>query len=144
MFHDIHLLNPLNQPWLLIGDFNCMYLSHKKYGGIPLAMRDILPLNQFQTSNALTPVPTTGSQYTWNNRKHERPRTFCTLDHCFFNYNTLLTWPTLVSHVLCPGLFDHSPLIAKWGMDPMKTFLPFKFFNLWTNHVDFDNVFLQG
>lgn len=86
VFHDVQQLNTLNLSWLLIEDFNSMYLSHQKYGGVPLALCDILPLNRFPSLNMLIPAPTTGTLYTWNNRKHDGPRTFCTLDHCFINY----------------------------------------------------------
>ena len=60
------------------------------------------------------------------------------------NSKWLSRLPTAEANFLCPGSSDHSPVVVRLGIDLHSRRTPFKFFNLWAEHPDFDRVVQQA
>jgi hypothetical protein len=143
----LNALPPLRQsshPWIVLGDFNCCFGIDDKFGGTPLNLRDIEPLNQSVYDSELTLVNKTGTKYSWNNCSRSGVRTFTTIDHAFCNYQALNQWPSLSIYLPQPIMSDHSPQILTLGTHIRREKSSFKFFNAWSKHDQFLNIINQA
>jgi hypothetical protein len=137
-------LNPLSFPWLVGGDFNCMFACDQKFGGCSLSLKDISPLNSAICQANLFSLKFFGSVYTWSNCSRNGNVTLCKLDHIFINLPFLQFWPNSFYHIHQPSLSDHCPLIFQNGADKFGGGKhTFKFFNFWTKHVDYFVILRQ-
>lgn len=134
-----------NEPWIVGGDFNCMYSSSHKSGGCPLTVKEIAPLNQALINSCLIPLSSSGFEYTWSNNSRSNPPTRCKLDYIFANIHFVNLWQNSYYEILPPSLSDHCPLLLHWGSVNAinKGFSCFKFFNFWTKHADYSQILLQ-
>lgn len=82
-------------PWIVLGDFNCMMLSSKRTGGKSLSLNDVKPLNEAIQSSEPIPVPSLGPAFTWSNKSHSGIRTLSKLDRVFFNFELSTLKPCL-------------------------------------------------
>jgi hypothetical protein len=134
-------LNPLSSPWLIGGDFNCMFACDQKFGGCSLSLKDISPFNSAICQSNLIPVKFFGPDFTWSNCNRNGNVTLCKLDHIFINLPFLHYWPKSFYQILQPSLSDHCPLIFQCGVDKFGGGKhTFKIFNFWTKHEDFFDI----
>jgi endonuclease/exonuclease/phosphatase family metal-dependent hydrolase len=131
-------------PWLIGGDFNSMYASNQKFGGCPLSLKDISPLNSALIQSNLFSAFSIGPDFTWSNNNRNGNPTLCKLDHIFLNISFLQHWPKSFYKILNPSLSDHCPLLFHCGMDDIHgTKHSFKFFNFWTKQDEYFVILKQ-
>ncbi|KAL6180078.1 hypothetical protein ACLB2K_046746 [Fragaria x ananassa] len=58
-------------PWVVFGDFNCVFGAHEKRGGSPPNATSCREFQQMCTSCDLIDIPTKGLAFTWTNRRVE-------------------------------------------------------------------------
>ncbi|XP_020695252.2 uncharacterized protein LOC110108798 [Dendrobium catenatum] len=122
---------PQDQPWIILGDFNCYRFESEKAGGSsPLSSR-LGELNNMIFNCGVQDLSSTGLFYTWFNQRAVDP-IHIKLDRVLVNAAFLDFLPSAYYKVEPPLGSDHSPLIlVPTNAKPISTRFMFK--NFWTN-----------
>ncbi|CAH9145483.1 unnamed protein product [Cuscuta epithymum] len=134
-----HLANlepTINSPWLVMGDFNCVGCPNERVGPTPPSAYNMQHLNDFKVQTNLVDCPSTGQFLTWN-----RGSLWAKLDRVLINS----FWSTL--DIECKTHFhdfelesDHVASMVSIGKTCGAASRPFKFFNMWLNHENFNAI----
>ncbi|KAL0295111.1 UNVERIFIED_CONTAM: hypothetical protein Sradi_6852300 [Sesamum radiatum] len=132
----LELGQPMNMPWLILGDFNCVKLPTEKQLGATPTWYELKDFADCCLSLGLNDAPTTGCYFTWYSNSESNP-VWCKLDRVLFN-EWLEAGLLCNAHFSPPGcLSDHSPDIVSILDLPASQPKPFRFFNMWADHQDF-------
>ncbi|XP_028554975.1 uncharacterized protein LOC110097432 [Dendrobium catenatum] len=131
---------PPNQPWVILGDFNCCRFETEKAGGSLLTDSRLGELNNMVFKCGVQDLSSTELFYTWYNQRVDSP-IHIKLDRILVNSALLDYLPLAYYRVVPPTGSDHSPIIFIASHDkPIAA--RFKFKNYWTNMEGFwDDVF---
>ncbi|XP_074297805.1 uncharacterized protein LOC141628583 [Silene latifolia] len=110
-----NLLNSLDKPFLLIGDFNQVEYSSDKLGGDNL-IRGADLFSNWKNTLCLMDIPFKGLRFTWCNNRESPPRIYERLDKGFASNDLLSLFPnTFIKH-LPIQISDHAPIILDTNM----------------------------
>ncbi|KAL3646608.1 hypothetical protein CASFOL_009575 [Castilleja foliolosa] len=123
-------------PWLLLGDFNNVLCSGDRQNGVDVTPYEIRDFEDFCSASGVSDLQYTGSHFTWSN-----DRVWSKIDRAmgnfewyasdFFSHVNFLTRGSLSDHSACViTIFHHEVTINR----------PFKFFKMWTSHVDYTQL----
>lgn len=129
----------INQPWLILGDFNSVLQADNRIGGVPVSMGEVMQFQDCIDTCELIELPCGGCRYTWND-KHGDKRIFSKIDWAFVNREWLDTMSVVHANFLVEGTSDHCPLKIAKIIGASKTKRAFKFCNVWTQHPQFKEV----
>ncbi|KAL0347780.1 UNVERIFIED_CONTAM: hypothetical protein Scaly_1794000 [Sesamum calycinum] len=133
----LELGQPMNMPWLILGDFNCVKSPTEKQLGVTPTWYELKDFADCCLSLGLNDAPTTGCYFTWYSNSESNP-VWCKLDRVLFNNEWLEAGLRCNVHFSPPGcLSDHSPGIVSILDPPASQPKPFRFFNMWADHQDF-------
>ncbi|XP_062114659.1 uncharacterized protein LOC133825772 [Humulus lupulus] len=130
-------------PWMLLGDFNyVMYPEERVSAGKPT--KDFKVLRNFVENCTLSDVKYTGCFFTWNNKQVGNYRVFAKLDRALANQLWLDRFTSAEVHFFPEGDFDHSPLLLAVYPTHSNGLKPFRFFDMWCSHLDFNKMVLES
>ncbi|PKU69121.1 hypothetical protein MA16_Dca002391 [Dendrobium catenatum] len=131
---------PRDQPWVILGDFNCCRFDNEKAGGTSFSTSRLGELNNLVFNCGVHDLSSTGLFYTWYNQRVDTP-IHIKLDRVLVNSAFLDYLPSAYYKVEPPLGSDHSPLVFKSSTDkPISARFMFK--NYWINMEGFwDEVF---
>ncbi|KAK4428441.1 hypothetical protein Salat_1143700 [Sesamum alatum] len=133
----LELGQPLNMPWLILGDFNCVKSPEEKQLGVAPTWYELKDFVDCCLALGLHDAPTTSCYYTWSSNNDSNP-VWCKLDRVLLNNEWLEASLHCSAHFSPPGcLSDHSPSIVSLFDPPAPKPKPFRFFNMWADHPDF-------
>ncbi|KAL0336699.1 UNVERIFIED_CONTAM: hypothetical protein Sradi_4881800 [Sesamum radiatum] len=133
----LELGRPLNMPWIILGDFNCVKSPAKKQLGVPPTWYELKDFADCCLAFGFHDAQTTGCYYTWYSNSDSNP-VWCKLDRVLLNNDWLEAGLHCTAHFNQPGcLSDHSPGIVSIFDNPAPKPKPFRFFNMWADHPDF-------
>ncbi|KAL0287460.1 UNVERIFIED_CONTAM: Retrovirus-related Pol polyprotein from type-2 retrotransposable element R2DM [Sesamum angustifolium] len=133
----LELGQPLNMPWIILGDFNCVKSPVEKQLGVPPTWYELKDFADCCLALGLHDAQTTGCYYTWYSNSDSNP-VWCKLDRVLLNNDWLEAGFHCTAHFNPPGcLSDHSPGIVSIFDNPAPKPKPFRFFNMWADHPDF-------
>ncbi|KAL0348042.1 UNVERIFIED_CONTAM: hypothetical protein Sangu_1032000 [Sesamum angustifolium] len=133
----LELGQPLNMPWIILGDFNCVKSPAEKQLGVPPTWYELKDFADCCLALGLHDAQTTGCYYTWYSNSDSNP-VWCKLDRVLLNNDWLEAGFHCTAHFNPPGcLSDHSPGIVSIFDNPAPKPKPFRFFNMWADHPDF-------
>ena len=124
--------NFVTGPWLVFGDFNCLFGSHEKRGGLPPSAVSCQEFQQMCSSCQLLDVNTRGLSYTWTNR-----RTYERLDRALCNLEWIESWLNFDCRTLTKAASDHCPLLMSCSRTNVIKKPPFRFQRMWLEHPGF-------
>ncbi|KAJ4842724.1 hypothetical protein Tsubulata_017697 [Turnera subulata] len=103
-------LQPVGEAWLLMGDFNAVFLEKEKSGGRQPRLSQLLDFSSFHTSMELMDLDFKGSPFIWTNRRIGDDAIDARIDRGVGTVEWRLLFPEC--HILHEGLFgsDHRPL----------------------------------
>ncbi|KAF5179339.1 Dnase i-like superfamily protein [Thalictrum thalictroides] len=78
--------------------------------------------------------------YTWSNRSEGGRRTLNKIDRCLVNEEWVCAFDQSYANFLPQLISDHSPILLTWFDNLTTAAKPFRFFNHWTKHDDFNNL----
>ncbi|KAL0289339.1 UNVERIFIED_CONTAM: hypothetical protein Sangu_2620000 [Sesamum angustifolium] len=105
----LDLGQPMNMPWLILGDFNCVKSPTEKQLGVTPTWYELKDFADCCLSLGLNDAPTTGCYFTWYSNSESNP-VWCKLDRVLFNNEWLEAGLRCNAHFSPPGcLSDHSP-----------------------------------
>ncbi|KAL0291713.1 UNVERIFIED_CONTAM: hypothetical protein Sangu_3261800 [Sesamum angustifolium] len=106
----LELGQPMNMPWLILGDFNCVKSPTEKQLGATPTWYELKHFTDCCLSLGLNDAPTTGCYFTWYSNSESNP-VWCKLDRVLFNNKWLEAGLLCNAHFSPPGcLSDHSPV----------------------------------
>ncbi|XP_073151836.1 uncharacterized protein [Henckelia pumila] len=141
----LHRGDAIDLPWILMGDFNCVRHPYEKKGGVPVAPREMADLRNCIARLELSDVNHVGCYFTWFSLVVSYK-----LDRVMVNYHWTESNLDVFVDFVAPGCFsDHSCNVITIFRDHSRRASPFKFFNMWATHQDFqvivrDNWFYGG
>ena len=130
------LKRTINEPWMILGDFNECRSLEDKSGGNEIFSKGMEEFNDFCFQAELEEIRSSGVHLTWSSKCPSNP-ILRKLDRALVNPYWVQLLPSSEARILSPGLSDHSPIIIHLNIDAgyRKSF--FKFFNFWSNHSDY-------
>ena len=129
-----------HQPWILLGDFNVARYASERIGGDPTWHPYMEDHNCCCYDAQLDDLRFTGHLHTWSNTSPEENLISRKLDRVLINSEWESSFTGASSSFLPLGFSDHSPILVSTGilLRPRKS--PFKFFNFWADHPEFESV----
>ncbi|XP_052210865.1 uncharacterized protein LOC127813766 [Diospyros lotus] len=125
-----------SNPWLLLVDFNNVLRVDERFNGADVFTYEISDCQDYYLSAGLSDLQSMRCFFTWTNNS-----VLSKIDRVLVNP---LWWAARFSglaHFLPPGcLSDHSTIIVSLFDQVMGRKKPFGFFNMWSNHEDFQTV----
>ncbi|KAL0290258.1 UNVERIFIED_CONTAM: hypothetical protein Scaly_2678200 [Sesamum calycinum] len=133
----LELGRPLNMPWIILGDFNCIKSPAEKQLGVTPTWYEWKDFADCCLALGFHDAQTTGCYYTWYSNSDSNP-VWCKLDRVLLNNDWHEAGLHCTAHFNPPGcLSDHSPGIVSIFYNPAPKPKSFQFFNMWADHPDF-------
>lgn len=126
----------LNSPWLVVGDFNSVLSPDERCNGVPVSAYESKDLQDYCLAVGLSDLPYMGCYFTWTNNS-----VWSKLDRALVNNQSLMAG--MFGQAFFPPsgcLSDHSPCIVSLINQDVSFRKPFKFFDMWTLHENFEAV----
>ncbi|XP_057955482.1 uncharacterized protein LOC131149232 [Malania oleifera] len=140
LWMDLTRFSHTHDPWLVLGDFNCVMSSEEKQNGVPATAYEVKDINDCFMEASLMDLNYTGFHFTWSNGN-----VWCKLDRAVVNHNWSNAGFITHTEFQFPGVYsDHSPCIVTLFEEINSGRRPFKFFNMWVNHDNFLEVIKKG
>ena len=129
-----------NQPWILLGDFNVARHATERIGGDLTWHPYMDDFNWCCYDAQLDDLHYSGHLLTWSNKNSEGNLIARKLDRALINSEWESSFTGSSSSFLPLGVSDHCPILVSTGIPlrPRKT--PFKFFNFWAEHLEFESA----
>ncbi|KAL0290261.1 UNVERIFIED_CONTAM: hypothetical protein Scaly_2678500 [Sesamum calycinum] len=87
----LELGRPLNMPWIILGDFNCIKSPAEKQLGVTPTWYELKDFVDCCLALGLHDAQTTGCYYTWYSNSDSNP-VWCKLDRVLLNNDWLESW----------------------------------------------------
>ncbi|GFZ07108.1 hypothetical protein Acr_19g0000450 [Actinidia rufa] len=130
----------LTDPWLVLGDFNNVLKTEERSNGQQVTPYEIRDFQQCCNKLGLVDTVYSGALLTWTNNS-----TWCKLDRAMINNRWIADGLMAHAHFGFPWkLSDHSPCVVSLFDNSMQGVKPFKFFNMWSLHDDFQRIVGEG
>ncbi|XP_060181961.1 uncharacterized protein LOC132611561 [Lycium barbarum] len=135
-----NMASSCNNPWMVIGDFNCIIDPDEKRGGNQHRMSESMPLINCMMDCELADAGFIGSKFTWCNGWAPRERIWKRLDRALINQQWSQQYNiTTITHLVRTGS-DHAPLLITVSNNNNVPPKYFKFLNLWVDEPGFMDV----
>ncbi|XP_026419631.1 uncharacterized protein LOC113315585 [Papaver somniferum] len=144
LWKDMEVINSLNKPWLVIGDFNVVTCLYEKVGGLKPLRISMLEFNNYLNGCGLIQSPKTGLDFSWCNNRAGRKRIISNLDMAVFNDKWLELYPSWGYKVGVRGISDHGVLYGASADIPKPKNVPFRALKVWKNHPSFKQVIIDS
>ncbi|XP_062074968.1 uncharacterized protein LOC133778976 [Humulus lupulus] len=140
----LHCCVKIVGPWLVAGDFNAVFNFDDRVGGQPITKLEMEDARSWRASSLLSEIRRIGFHYTWSNKQVEGSRIFSKLDRVLSNEAWVDSFPNSEARFNWDTILDHCFCIIKTVISKVSGAKPFKFFNMWANHIDFRESVLNS
>ncbi|GFZ11471.1 hypothetical protein Acr_22g0008690 [Actinidia rufa] len=121
---------------VVLQDFNNVLHADERSNGQPVTQYEIRDFQQCCSKLGLVDTGYSGAHLTWTNNS-----TWSKLDRVMINNRWIADGLRAHAHFGFPGkLSDHSPSLVSLFENRIQGMQPFKFFNMWTLHEDFQRI----
>ncbi|XP_062102854.1 uncharacterized protein LOC133813456 [Humulus lupulus] len=132
------------KPWVVAGDFNVVFEGTDRVGGRIISAVELEDAQKWRALGLVDELRSTGSHFTWTNKQENDNRIYSKLDRVFKNEEWLGLFPQAEALFNWDLLSDHCYCIIKMGVAVNSGLKPFRFFNMWTEHMRFKDTVLQS
>ncbi|XP_062093626.1 uncharacterized protein LOC133799645 [Humulus lupulus] len=130
--------------WMILGDFNAIFTARDRSGGKPVSHMELVDSTHWIAMNHLEALKINGSFFTWTNNQDGAARIYSKIDHAFINEEWLDGFPNTSAVYNWETVSDHcSCTISVMPVENMGIKL-FRFYNFWTEHVNFKQLLLDN
>lgn len=126
-----------SMPWVIGGDFNAVLTPQDRLCGNPISSAEIQDFSECIATAGLTELPWRGDFYTWTNKLDVGSRIYSRIDRMLGNNAWMRNWKHISTEYGLPSVSDYSPMILQVSQGPKPPKSPFRFFNVWKDHVEF-------
>uniref|UniRef100_A0A803PMN7 DUF4283 domain-containing protein n=1 Tax=Cannabis sativa TaxID=3483 RepID=A0A803PMN7_CANSA len=127
----------LNEPWIILGNFNAMFSYKDRCGGRKIKDIEIQDSRNWLAQGQVEELKSSGSFFTWSNKHEEGSLVYSKLDRVFANENWVDAFPNVEASFRWGAISDHSYCLVKHITISNKGLKPFRFCNYWTSKVDY-------
>ena len=106
-------LAPVNEPWLLIDDFNAILCAHERWEGNILNSTSCFDFSEMIVNNELQEIISNWAPFTWA-KKYVRGYIECKLDRALCNSNWLNFWNKINFFTFTRHASDHNSLVCQF------------------------------
>ncbi|XP_075083648.1 uncharacterized protein LOC142167383 [Nicotiana tabacum] len=85
-------------------------------------------------------LPWKGDYYTWTNNQQGAERIVSRIDRIFGNDSWMMNWGHVHTQYDTLIINDHSPMLVNIETVKLNIKTPFRFFNVWSSHDEFDTI----
>lgn len=96
--------------------------------------------NNMIAATGLVDVGFVGNRFTWSNNKMILAYVAVRLDRALINPQWVMQFKDATLHILARHSSDHSPILLSAGSSPAPKIIPFKFEEMWIQHLSFMKV----
>ncbi|VFQ97160.1 unnamed protein product [Cuscuta campestris] len=133
-------LGDLSGPWAVMGDFNAVISSTERVNCQTQSAYYMTDLRQFRINNALNDANSSRLEFTWN--KGEK---WAKLDRVLVNDEwENMQWDCWAEFRDMEAISDHCSVLLKLMNIQNQRTRPFKFYNMWLKHDNFDMVIREN
>ncbi|XP_057950992.1 uncharacterized protein LOC131145824 [Malania oleifera] len=126
-------------PWVVLGDFNCVLCAEEKRNVVPPTVYKMKDIRDCFQEAGLVDMNLEGNFLTWSNGM-----VWCKWDRVMMNQRWIMEGSKVMADFQLPGILsDHSVCQENLFAEQNLGKAPFKFFNMWMNHVDFQNSVVE-
>ncbi|KAF5462658.1 hypothetical protein F2P56_018646, partial [Juglans regia] len=138
LWHDLEEWTDLDQPWLVLGDFNVIRRDSERVGGNPRPFISMLEFNNCIDRCGLLEVSSSGQRMSWCNGHGGVSRSWAKLDRVLMNNFFANLFPSVHFNYLRRKSSDHCPMVV-YSDHPAMSYgpFPFHFLNMWCSHDGF-------
>ncbi|XP_026456778.1 uncharacterized protein LOC113357549 [Papaver somniferum] len=129
-----------SRPWVLLGDFNFIFVSSDKVRGFPIMPYDYEGFARCSQLSQLLDISFTGCFYNWTNCQQDGVIIRYKLDRVMVNMDWIQQFQMSKAEFLLPGISDHSPAIVSICENKKHGPPPFRFYNFLYEEEDFLGV----
>ncbi|XP_035546560.1 uncharacterized protein LOC118348616 [Juglans regia] len=138
LWHDIEEWTDLDQPWLVLGDFNVIRRYSERVGGNPQPFISTLEFNDCIDRCGLLETSSSGQRMSWYNGHGGVSRSWAKLDRVLMNNFFASLFPSAHFNYLSRKSSDHCPMVVCYDQLPISYGpSPFHFLNMWCSHDGF-------
>lgn len=123
-------------PWCFIEDFIAVFGAHEKIGGRLPSTISCEEFRAWSDTGSLTHITTRGAAYTWSNLRKSHDHIELRLDRAVCNDDWLNVWFNVACCTFPTNQSNHYPILLIMKKDFVSHPSPFKFHNMWTDHID--------
>ncbi|XP_016448119.1 uncharacterized protein LOC107773183 [Nicotiana tabacum] len=120
------------------GNFNAMLYTQDRMYGNPVTLNEITDFSNCIHNLLLNELPWKRDYYTWSNNQQGAERIVSRIDRIFGNDNWMMNWGHVHTEYDIPLISDHSPMFVNIKTVKLNIKTPFRFFNVWVSHDEFD------
>ncbi|XP_062093789.1 uncharacterized protein LOC133799813 [Humulus lupulus] len=130
--------------WMVLGDFNALFTARGRSGGKSVSPMELVDSSHWIALTNLEALKSTVSFFTWTNNQEGGARIYSKIDHAFINEDWLDDFPNTSVVFKWETVSDHCSCTI--SMLPVENLgiKPFRFYNLWTDHVNFKQLVLDN
>ncbi|XP_062113274.1 uncharacterized protein LOC133824413 [Humulus lupulus] len=130
--------------WMVLGDFNALFTARGRSGGKSVSPMELVDPSNWIAMTNLEALMSTGSFYTWTNNQEGGARIYSKIDHAFINEDWLGGFPNTSVVFKWETVSDHCSCTI--SMLPVENLgiKPFRFYNFWTDHVNFKQLVMDN
>ncbi|KAK4833981.1 hypothetical protein QYF36_014386 [Acer negundo] len=132
LWRDLEEVQVVEQPWVVVGDFNIIRNDSERIGGNPRPLASMADFNDSLDRCGLLDLSSGGNHMSWCNG-HE-----ANLDRVVINSAYTTQFPFAHLEYLRRKTSDHCPMVVHFDR-PHSSYgpFPFRFQNMWCSHVGF-------
>jgi len=134
LWADSTSLQPLQNPWCMLCDFNSILYKEDRIGGDDVLASEIRDMKEFMDSCDLQELRSIGAYYSWTNKT-----VMTRIDRALINE----FWYDLFNFTQvrydANSLLDHTPLLIQFLQSP-KPRTSFHYSDMWSKHRDFSSI----
>ncbi|XP_062094243.1 uncharacterized protein LOC133800304 [Humulus lupulus] len=132
------------KPWLVFGDFNYVFDVADRIGGKVISHKELEDARKWLDLGIVEEMNLLGSYYTWSNNQDGNNRIFSKIDRVFINEAWIDTFPNVNAIASWEVVSDHYAIILKHISVLKNGLRSFRFFNMWTSHLQFKPTVLAS
>uniref|UniRef100_A0A803NHS2 CCHC-type domain-containing protein n=1 Tax=Cannabis sativa TaxID=3483 RepID=A0A803NHS2_CANSA len=139
----LNLRQPV-KPWILLGDFNSVFRFDDRTGGNSVSQQELIDSTLWVSQAHVEEMKRGGSNYTWTNKHDGSSRIYSRIDHVFVNEDWIDKFPTAFAMFTWEASSDHCSCVISVTLSEEIGTKPFRYFNFWSDHKDFQPICLQS
>ncbi|KAF5481513.1 hypothetical protein F2P56_002155 [Juglans regia] len=138
LWHDLEERTDMDQPWLVLGDFNVIRRDSERVGGNPRPLISMLEFSDCIDRCGLLEISSCGQNMSWCNGHGGVSRSWAKLDRVLMNNVFANLFPSVHFNYLSRKSSDHCPMVV-FSDRPATSYGPslFPFLNMWCLHDGF-------
>nr|XP_009763967.1 PREDICTED: uncharacterized protein LOC104215770 [Nicotiana sylvestris] len=138
--HEEERMEETRPPDLGGGDFNAILNVQDIISKVPVKSADIKDLAELCHDIGIAELPWIGDYFTWIHKQQGDDRVWSRIDRMFGNDVCMMNYSHLSTEYREPYISDHSPMSINIRQPRKLTKSPFRFFNVWASHPDFEMI----